>query len=224
MLPRQDAAFSHRTAALLCGLPVPHSWLDDQPGDLGADDQGHADLHVMVQPTAVVPKIDAIVGHTGLDLSDVIELDGLRLVTPARTFHHLAFDLSLDELIILGDAIVRHWCTADALIGRAAGLTRRRGIVRAREALAMISPRVDSPPETRLRLLLIRAGLPCPAVNVDVFDDAGGWLARPDLSYPHLKIAIEAHDQRDRRRAAAAAIRSSVAVRATRTCRPPAVP
>jgi hypothetical protein len=45
--------------------------------------------------------------------------------------------------------------------------------------------------ETRVRLLLVRAGLPCPEVNRDVFDLAGSWLAPPDLSYPALKIAIE---------------------------------
>lgn len=172
----KDAAFSHRTAARLCDLPVP----------------GRADLvEVMVTSSDVVPQIDGVTGHTGLDPAEVIDVAGLRVVTPERTFFHLAIEVSLDELVVLGDAIVRHWCSADQLIGRAAGLTRRRGIVKARKALTMICPGVDSPPETRIRLLLLRAGLPCPAVNLDVFDDAGGWLARPDLSYPELKIAIE---------------------------------
>ncbi|WP_147375385.1 hypothetical protein [Jiangella rhizosphaerae] len=26
---------------------------------------------------------------------------------------------------------------------------------------------------------------------MNVIDETGAWLARPDLSYPHLKIAIE---------------------------------
>ncbi len=186
------AAFSHRTAARLCDLPVPAR--PSSSTSIGASDcaaQDRDPIEIMVEPAAVVPRIDGINGHSGLDPDDVIDLAGLRVVRPERTFYHLAPELSLDDLVVLGDAIVRHWCSAERLLGRASSLTRRRGIVRAREALTMISPGVDSPPETRLRLLLVRAGLPCPAVNVDVFDDAGRWLARPDLSYPHLKIAIE---------------------------------
>jgi hypothetical protein len=45
--------------------------------------------------------------------------------------------------------------------------------------------------ETRLRLLIVLAGLPEPVIGHVVADSDGGWLARPDLSYPELRIAIE---------------------------------
>ena len=45
--------------------------------------------------------------------------------------------------------------------------------------------------ETRSRLLLVLADLPAPEVGLDVFDDSGGWISRPDLSYPSVRIAIE---------------------------------
>ncbi len=35
------------------------------------------------------------------------------------------------------------------------------------------------------------AGLPEPQVGRPVYDSDGGWLAKPDLSYPEHKIAIE---------------------------------
>jgi hypothetical protein len=61
-----------------------------------------------------------------------------------------------------------------------------------RAALPMLEPRTDSPMETRVRLLIVRAGLPYPRVNVDVFDaHDGSWLARPDFCYPAVKVAIE---------------------------------
>lgn len=44
--------------------------------------------------------------------------------------------------------------------------------------------------ETRLRLIVIRAGLARPVANRDVVVD-GCWLARPDLSWPDLRIAVE---------------------------------
>lgn len=171
-----ESAFSHETAALLCGLPV--SGFDEQ-------------IDVIVNPGAVVPNIEGVDGHSGLATADVTKVNDLRVVHPERTFFDLAPTLTLTALVILGDAIARHWSTPEQLGARAATLKRKRGIVRARKALPLIRSGVDSPPETRVRLMLVWAGLPCPDVNVDVFDQAGGWLARPDLAYLNLKIAIE---------------------------------
>jgi hypothetical protein len=66
-----------------------------------------------------------------------------------------------------------------------------RGLSLCREAADLIRPGTDSWMETQLRLLVIDAGLPEPVVNVPAFDDAGRFLALPDLSYPLLQIAIE---------------------------------
>lgn len=193
-----EAAFSHETAIELCALPLPRHPAKEQDGETSRPETDHEQrsqaprpIHVIVPPGHVVPHIDGIVSHTGLDPADVVEVDGLRVVAPGRTFFHLAPSLTVTELVVLGDAIVRHWTAREELVGRAAGMSRRRGIVRAREAVGLVCAGVDSPMETRVRLLLVRAGLPCPAVNRDVYDAAGGWLARPDLSYPALKIAIE---------------------------------
>ncbi|WP_144016728.1 hypothetical protein [Beutenbergia cavernae] len=45
--------------------------------------------------------------------------------------------------------------------------------------------------ETRTRLVLVRGGLPCPAVNEEQLLDSGEFLAMPDMAYPDLKVAIE---------------------------------
>jgi very-short-patch-repair endonuclease len=45
--------------------------------------------------------------------------------------------------------------------------------------------------ESRARLILVDAGLRCPAVNKPVVDAFGQFVALPDLSYPDLRIAIE---------------------------------
>lgn len=42
-----------------------------------------------------------------------------------------------------------------------------------------------------MRVHLVVAGLPEPALNVDVFDDNGSFLGCVDMVYPQLKIAIE---------------------------------
>ncbi len=47
----------------------------------------------------------------------------------------------------------------------------------------------ESPPESRVRVLLLQAGLR-PVPQCDVY--AGGvWLARVDLAFPHAKVAVE---------------------------------
>jgi hypothetical protein len=50
---------------------------------------------------------------------------------------------------------------------------------------------VDSPQETRLRLLLVLGGLPEPRVNLIIRGRDGSWRRRYDLAYEHLRLIIE---------------------------------
>jgi very-short-patch-repair endonuclease len=75
--------------------------------------------------------------------------------------------------------------------------------------LQVADGRAESPPESRLRFVLIRAGYPV-VPQYDVHRPDGRWIARVDLALPELRIAIEydgreVHDRpdvfvRDRRR------------------------
>src|SRR5207244_2095470 len=65
---------------------------------------------------------------------------------------------------------------ADSVNGRA-GASRLR-------QLAQVAAPAESPMETRRRWLLIKAGLPLPEVQVDLYDDAGQFVGRADLFYP----------------------------------------
>jgi very-short-patch-repair endonuclease len=58
-------------------------------------------------------------------------------------------------------------------------------------ALDLAEPATESVMETRLRLLLVQAGLPRPRVQVSLRDDRGLFVARPDLYYPGVRLAIE---------------------------------
>lgn len=53
----------------------------------------------------------------------------------------------------------------------------RRGIRRARIALDLVDPGAESPRETWLRLLLIRAGFPPPQTQIPVYDEYGQLVA-----------------------------------------------
>ncbi|GAB3517228.1 hypothetical protein GCM10027402_00260 [Arthrobacter monumenti] len=79
----------------------------------------------------------------------------------------------------------------DALRNHVGQTPDRRGIVSARKALGWIRPRTDSAKETELRLLLVRAGLPEPSINVAIQDERGDWVQDPDMSYQDLRIAMQ---------------------------------
>ena len=64
-----------------------------------------------------------------------------------------------------------------------------RGAARARSALRDVRVGAESPMETRLRLLLMRSGLPEPQLNPAV--TAGGRVLHPDILYPAWRVAIE---------------------------------
>lgn len=171
------AAMYGATAAWWLGLPVPRP----------------REFHVIVPAGGAVPRRrPGLATHEGLGEHDVQVVRGLRVTTAERTWLDLSLVLSPIELVVVGDAMVRAAMTVPARLIAAADSARgRRAIVQTRKQARMVRDRVDSPPETRLRLAMIAGGLPCPAVNPDVYDEAGGWIGRPDLAYLELKISIQ---------------------------------
>jgi hypothetical protein len=57
--------------------------------------------------------------------------------------------------------------------------------------LPLVRAKVDSPMETRSRLLLVFAGLPEPQPGQEILDEHGQCVATVDLGYRAAKIAIE---------------------------------
>jgi hypothetical protein len=48
-----------------------------------------------------------------------------------------------------------------------------------------------SPGETRLRLVLVRAGLPEPELNVPLYGADGSYLGKPDVVYRRQRVVFE---------------------------------
>ena len=98
---------------------------------------------------------------------------------------------TLEDGVVLLDQLVQKGVVRLPDVRRAAAeLPRCPGAARAREAARLADGLAESPQETRLRVLLARAGLPAPVAQYRVFDDAG-FVARVDFAYPDLKLAIE---------------------------------
>jgi hypothetical protein len=175
LLPPPGSVLSHRTAAELRDLPLPAR----------RDEVVHA-----LVPGRAGQRIQGIRAHGSREPIIAETVRGLPLATPARIWCDLAPALGRRDLAILGDAILAGGRTTGAELEKELACVRRGGPL-AREVLPLLEPRVASPMETRLRLLLVDAGLPRPVVNWPVFDAAGGWIAVPDLQYPRQKVAIE---------------------------------
>jgi very-short-patch-repair endonuclease len=123
----------------------------------------------------------------------VVSVGGLPVANPVDTWVHLAATLTVPELVIVGDHLVRKkrpLATLAELHAGVASQAGRRNVTRLREALALIRPHTGSPKETELRLLIRDAGLPEPLVGFEVHDH-GYFVGTPDLAYPTERIAIE---------------------------------
>jgi hypothetical protein len=116
---------------------------------------------------------------------------GVRVTTAEDTFEDLVQDLCLVDLVVLGDSLVTKKRTTPQALRTAASLVTGPTGDLARRAAGLVRAGVDSPMESRLRMLLVLAGLPEPVVNHVECDERGWWVRRYDLSYPEHKLAVE---------------------------------
>lgn len=167
------ARVSHATAARLYGVPVT---LDP-------------DEHVTVPRPQDRRRRTGIQCHVNADAVPTRQANGLRASSPDQVFVELAGDLPLVELVVVGDFLVRSGLKRGRLVDHCAAATGR-GAARARTAAAFVRERVDSPMESRLRMLIVLAGLPEPEVNL-TFGDDGLAFRRYDLSWPAARVIVE---------------------------------
>lgn len=177
-------AFSHVTALRLLGVDIPWTLIDDDR------------LHVVTSEGADRPQRRDVVAHRSRQtFLDTVDLDGLLVTSPAQTLIHVGVDLRRpDDVVVLGDAMMRRKrrLTTVAEVARVAERTHKvKGIVQLREQIPRMRPGTDSLMETRTRLLLVAANLPCPVVNEVVWAPDGEYVKRVDMLYPRHKIAIE---------------------------------
>ncbi len=217
------AAFSHATAALIHGLPVP------------AHLEHRLDLDICAPTSSGQPRREGWAGHRGAERRQVVTVHGLPVTDIADTWVDLGALatrrwrlLDLDDLVVAGDEVLnrlmgRHtrrsnapgqaWHHNPRLVAAAGadlehvlgGRVRPRGKALLIQARTLMRPGVRSPQETRARLLFVRAGLPEPQVNANLYAVGGGWLGEGDLVWPGRRVVAEYqgdhHAQRSRRSA-----------------------
>lgn len=127
-----------------------------------------------------------------LEDDEVVAVGGSAVTSPVRTAYDLARRLSLMDSVAVADCLAR---VGD--FGRAdlRDLVRRhkgaRWIQRMTACIDLLDPASESMMESRLRVTLVVRGLPQPVCQFSVFDADGWFVARLDLAYPSVKLAIE---------------------------------
>jgi very-short-patch-repair endonuclease len=154
-------------------------WIDPQlPAELS-----RADRHC--------PK--GMLAHTyDLTFDECCVVDGMRVTTPARTAFDIGRTMRQDDAVVYLDSLARatDLKSADVLL-LAERRPGSRGIRRLRETLELIDGGAESPQETRVRLLLLRADMPKPETQIEFADDYGIVRIRVDMGWREWKVAVE---------------------------------
>lgn len=166
---------SRTTAARLLGLPVP-----DQPF-----------VHVTVPEAHLRRPRLRLRSHVTHRPRGLTKVRGMRCTDPVTTFIECAGMLSLVDLVVLGDALVARFGVPPDLLLRRCQASRDYYAGPARAAAELVRKGVQSPPETRTRLLLVLAGLPEPEVDFIVRDEDGNVVRRYDMYYPEAGLLVE---------------------------------
>ena len=177
LLTATDAGYaSHHTAARFWGGITP------------ADSR----THISVPDTESRSERRGIAAHVAVPSADVRTQHGVRVSSPTQCFCELAaVGVSLVDLVVLGDSLMKAGAVSITSLIEAADRWGSRGAQLASRAARLVREGVDSAMESRLRMLIVLAGLPEPTVNMILRHDTGEWRMRFDLCYPELKLLIE---------------------------------
>lgn len=183
-----DSWASHTTVAQLLRLPLPR--------------RVEMDLHISTPRDTAPVRREGVRPHRATVHPGELRTVGQLPVSSAeQMFLECATVLRVDELIALGDALVRrprpHYETRrspySSIEALAASLDAHRNVHGhpvASAALNQVRVGADSAPETRMRLALIRAGLPEPELQVPA-DPQNPRSPQADAAYVRQKLALQ---------------------------------
>lgn len=162
---------------------------------LGGGQRAHRGLRV--HRTSLAPgeigDVLALRAAAGLrETPEARTLRGVQVTTPLRTAFDLARRLDLVEGVVAVDRLVNvYGFSPDLLLHFAVHYPGLRGNDRIEDVLTYADRRSGSPMESRLRMLIVLAGLPRPQVQWPVQDERTRTVVWLDLAYPDRMVAIE---------------------------------
>lgn len=123
---------------------------------------------------------------------EVEHVDGVAATSPIRTAVDLASRAGHVDGVVAVDALAHEFgFHPDELLVHPVLRDNPRGRRRLLDVVADADARAESPPETRMRLILRAAPLPQPVPQLVVHDDAGWFVGRVDFGWRELRTALE---------------------------------
>ena len=169
LLAHPGHALSHQSAALAMGLPV----------------LLHPDMPVHLTALTVQPRsrrvADKVLHHSDSVINDMVEMDGLRLLTPDRTVADCLRSMRPANGVAVADQAVRAGATTVRDVQLMIDAQRRwLGRPRAAAALGLVDPRRETWLESYSFVTLHGLGIDLPTPQVEVFDEWGRFAGRVD--------------------------------------------
>lgn len=169
---------------------------------------GNSAAYLRGLPVKLRPQLDiAVPQHAGVikrpkvntfrvSNTASVEKAGMRFHDLGGILSIIARQEPVENLVTVLDAILGPWrrpaeMTRAELEPLINSLPRGPAWSTLKQAFTLARERVASPQETRLRLALVRAGLPEPQVAPPVWIEKFGRFVHPDLAYAFAKLAIE---------------------------------
>lgn len=165
-----ELVVSHMSAAALHGLPIWHDQLDRV--HLTRDRQGQGKVRHYVH-----------LHCTPLPEREVVEVDGFRVTSLARTVVDLASSLDAPHAVPIGDAALRNGLRPEQLAQLVDKSGGRRGIAGARRSLTLLDARSESPGESMSRVVFQQHRVPQPELQLEVFGASGRFVGRSDFGW-----------------------------------------
>ena len=172
---RREATLVGNSAAAMLGT----KWISaDEPAELGRSR--------FTSARGIIVRSGAIAAD------ELCVRRGVPCTTAARTAYDIGRMMLPDKSIIRIDALLNATRQGVDDVAVIAGRNpKARGIRRLRAALELADGGAESPQETRLRLFLVRGGLPRPTTQIPVADDRGRVVRRIDMGWPEWSVGVE---------------------------------
>ncbi len=192
---RDNEGFSHQTAAMIWGIPVPFSLWRSVHSE-------STPIHVMTLAPGRARRGLNVVGHRTTDPDvRIVQRRGLRVVDAATAWLGLVPLLRMEDLVAAADYLVQHpefidradvrpYTTLEVLRDRVRTF-RGTGKLKALEALSRARIGSDSRMESLLRIKIVQAGLPEPQLNQVIYGSDGRRLGRVDMVYFEERVIVE---------------------------------
>ena len=174
-----EPVFSHLSAAVLHRLPLWRTVLGPVQVTRSPPAKGHRGPRLHTFAASLTP-------------GEVTVVHGWPVTTVTRTLLDLARTLPFEQALVAADAALhRQLLTREELEVQLELSRNLPGALAGSRVVSFADGRSESVGESRSRIMIHRAGLPKPELQLAVVDHGGQFVARGDFGYPRQRVIGE---------------------------------